>query len=392
MLDFKERAKLLGVSPDTDFRGVIRIESLERLIEILTDQKEPKSGELLFAGIAPVRDNLTLQLSRKLVEHIYCGQDLSDGDRAAVDTAFPLDVNVISIPEKTISTEWNLNEETPTGLVLVSVGTLTINDGGTVTIANRQLDLTVDHLVRNGTALPGGRGEFNILGIDGAQGTKPDAAKAPGQAGSGNPGNCSSAGIAGAAGEKGTPGEPGSKGAEGGKGGGGKPSLPAIMRFTTSVTATGRIKVLTHSGAGGKGGEGGQGSMGGQGGNGGNGVTCGCTGNAGGSGASGGRGGTGGTGGPGGNGADAEGNIIVWVPANAISKFDSPVRLPAHAGEGGDPGLRGEGGAGGKAGSGGKHNDGGSAGGPGAVGDPGTRGPDGQHNGTPAEIYILPPP
>jgi hypothetical protein len=393
MDDFRERAKLLGLSPDTDFRGTLLVPSLERLVEILLDEGTAATiGDKLFAGIPEIEDNLGLVMSRKVVAHVYGGQTLQGADRALVDTAFPLDINVISIPEKTISSEWNLNELTPSGAVVVSVGTLTIKDGGYVTISNRGLDLTVDKLVRVGITPVPGRGDFNVLGAPGKPGGKGDTPEPPGKAKNGSPGNCSSAGIAGDRGGDGAAGTEGSQGGEGGQGKDGLPSLPAIIRITTDIITQVPIVVLTMSGPGGKGGEGGQGSTGGAGGDGGGGASCGCTGSAGGSGAQGGKGGKGGTGGPGGNGVDAEGNVMVFAPKMQLSKFAEPKRLPAPPGDGGDPGLRGEGGAGGSGGGGGKHNSGGSSAGKGGVGDPGTRGPAGTRAGKPADVMINPLP
>ncbi len=391
MNDFRERAKLLGLSPDTEFRGTISVATLERLFEILADEGTAAIiGEQLFAGIREPEDNLGHSISRKVVAHIYGGQTVQGGDRALVDTAFPLEINAISIPEKTISSEWNLNNETPSGLVVVSVGTLTIKDGGYVTISNRGLDLTVDRLVRVGTKPVPERGDFNVLGVAGGPGDRGDAPGAPGKAGSGKPGNCSSGGIAGDPGGDGDPGVEGSEGGEGKRGKNGLPSLAAIIRITTDITTQSPISVLTMSGPGGKGGEGGPGSKGGDGGDGGAGVTCGCTGNAGGSGKQGGKGGRGGVGGPGGDGVDAQGNVIVVAPAMLLSKFAEARRLPAPPGAGGDAGARGEGGAGGNGGAGGKHNDGGKSAGKGGVGDAGKSGPHGTVTGKPADVRFQP--
>ena len=390
LYDFRERAKLLGISPHEQFRGTMSVKNLERLVEILTDERNAAAiGEQLFDGIPEPEGDLGQIISRRVAAHVYSGRPLSSGDRALVDTAFPLDVNVISLPDKTISSEWNLNGLTPAGPVVVSIGTLTINDGGYITISNRALDLTIDTLVQNGTTRVPGRGDFNVLGAPGAAGAKGDAPAAPGQAASGQPGNCSSAGVAAGPGANGTHGDPGTTGGYGGDGKDGLPSLATIIRITKHIAAQRLISVLTMSGPGGKGGEGGQGSKGGQGGNGGAGAWCGCTGSVGGSGAQGGKGGTGGRGGTGGNGVDAQGNVFVLAPVALLDKFEQPpIKLPALPGEGGDPGLRGEGGAGGIGGAAGNHNNAGPAGGTGAVGEPGTRGSRGTSTGAPADVMF----
>ncbi len=394
MFDFKQRAEALGISPNDMFRGVLSIPNAKRLREILDDGTGGKTGQatagLIYDGIElPASASLTRSLSRRLLQYAYGGSELSAEDAALVETA-PIDANVISIDEKTIDGEWNLNDETPEGAVILSVGTLTIKDGGYIVISNRMLDFSVDHIIRDGVApLPAGKGTFNILGITGDPGDPGDSPDAPGQAGSGSPGNCSSAGISGKSGGDGTPGDTGATGGTGGQGGNGKPSLEAIIRVTQDITSSVPLVIHTQSGIGGKGGAGGAGSKGGKGGNGGNGASCGCTGSSGGSGAQGGKGGTGGTGGPGGNGTSAAGNVVVHVPAAFQDKFRSS-KADAPPGDGGDPGPRGTGGDGGGAGAGGKHNDGGSAGGTGPVGDPGSPGPRGTNTGTAADIRIQP--
>ena len=392
MYDFKQRAKLLGLSSDDAFHGVRSIPNLQGLQQILDDGKTgATSGDLLYKGIKdPDKNDHTANLSRKILKHAYGSEKLAGDDLAEAQTAGPLQVNVISIPEKTIDGVWNLNDETRPGGVIVSIGTLTIKDGGCITISNRLLDFTVDRIVRDGAAPPpSGLGTFNILGVDGATGQAGAAPAEPGQARGGAPGNCSSAGIAGASGGNGTPGVSGATGNTGGRGADGKPSLEAVIRITQGVTSSVQLPILTRSGAGGKGGQGSAGSKGGRGGNGGHGATCGCTGSAGGSGAQGGKGGAGGNGGAGGTGVDAAGNVIIHLPAAAQSMFSAQKQV-APRGQGGDPGPRGDGGDGGAGGSGGKHNSGGSGGGKGPLGEPGNPGAPGTADGQPADILLQP--
>lgn len=390
MIAFEQRAVALGLSPQSSFAGMVTIPTLDKLKEILNISGTSPTHASMVEGVAPASPDSIDAIGDAVARHVYGDDAISDADRALAETVFPLRVFVVSQADKTINSEWNLNQQSGDGPVIISLGTLTVQDGGYVTIANRTLDFTVDTLIRQGTAAPpNNMGLFNVLGATGAKGADGTTPTAPGQAQSGNPGNCSSAGIAGASGGNGTGGSQGSTGNPGDPGNPGKASLPATIRITTAVQSSIQLPVLTQSGAGGPGGTGGTGSKGGRGGNGGDGATCGCTGSAGGSGAQGGKGGTGGTGGQGGNAVDAAGNITVYVPAAAAGQF-VPIKLTAQPGPGGARGVGGAGGDGGSAGSGGKHNSGGSSGGTGGQGDSGTAGTGGTLTGKPAEIFIQP--
>ncbi|KEP69983.1 hypothetical protein DL1_21115 [Thioclava dalianensis] len=390
MNNFEKRAEILGIAPDKAFAGKITVNTLDQLKELLNISGMPPSAEAVSKAAPSDAADASQSVAHAVARHVYGAAPLSDADLALAQSAFPLQLNVVSQPDKTINSEWNLNEISPDGPIVVSLGTLTIEDGGYIVVSNRALDFTVDTLVRNGSAAPGNdMGIFNILGITGAAGTPGDTPTAPGQATNGKPGNCSSAGIAGDSGGNGTTGTLGSAGGPGGAGGLGKPSLAATIRITTAVQSATALSVVTQSGAGGQGGAGGTGSKGGQGGNGGNGATCGCTGSAGGSGAQGGTGGKGGPGGQGGNGVDAEGDITIFAPSTALSLFQ-PIKKTAQPGAGGAPGTGGAGGDGGSAGSGGKHNSGGSGGGTGGQGETGTPGVAGTIAGQPADILIQP--
>lgn len=389
MNDFKARAQLLGLDPNTAFSGKVTVTSLDQLKQILNVSGLVPDHATLMGGAA-ASDNPTDAVTRAVAQHVYSNEPLSDADRALADTAFPLQLNVVSQSDMTIDSEWNLNTLASEGPIVVSLGTLTIEDGGYIVVSNRSLDFTADTLVRTGsTQPPNNAGIFNILGTTGAQGKPGTTPTAPGQAGNGAPGNCSSAGIAGKSGGDGTPGTKGGTGGPGAPGDPGKPSLSATIRVTTSVQSSSALTVVTQSGSGGKGGTGGAGSKGGQGGNGGNGATCGCTGSSGGSGAQGGQGGDGGPGGQGGNAVDAAGNIIFYVPKASVGLI-VPIRLTAQPGAGGDGGEGGQGGGGGGAGSGGKHNSGGSSGGSGGQGTGGQPGLAGTATGAAAQINIQP--
>jgi hypothetical protein len=394
---FAERVAKLGlgdpahwVTEEIDALYIIEdIDTLKDMLDQGFDQPQREAHvKALFAGVAQ-SDDTESALLRRVHEFIFGTAELSAEDRKLTESAFPLELALITAPDKKINSHWHLGKSTsPT---VVNVGTLTIEQGGYITIENTVLNFNVDTIIRNGNT-GSNNGDFNILGVAGKTGSTGTTPTAPGQSQNGNPGNCSSAGIAGSPGGNGSPGAEGTVGNTGDPGGDGLPSMPATINIAKGIQlgpGVSQITIMTMSGAGGAGGPGGTGSKGGQGGNGGNGVSCGCTGNAGGTGGQGGKGGQGGVGGPGGNAVDAAGNIVVYVPAQFANLI---VRIPQQAqpGGGGAAGNGGDGGDGGGASSGGKHNSGGSAGGRGAPGGQGTRGSGGTHVGKPAVIDIQP--
>jgi len=394
-ITFAERAAKFGFGdpstwPSGEIDALITVESIDHLKDILDSgaDSDERAAHVaaLFSGIAP--DPADGGLLQGVHHYVFGNDALSEEHREAVEPAFPMQIRAIMAVDKTIDSQWDLGQSAPP--VSVTLGTLTMNQGGYVTIENTVLlAFTVDNLIRNGNA-GGPPGDFIIAGVTGRTGGVGSTPVPPGQAQSGNPGTCSSAGIAGPGGGNGTPGATGTVGGTGEPGRDGLPSLPATITINTSVGGTAaQVIVASMSGAGGVGGTGGNGSAGGQGGNGGNGVSCGCTGNAGGTGAQGGTGGAGGVGGPGGNGVDAAGNVMVNVPAAFFNKIVG-LQLQAPPGAGGAPGTPGVGGAGGGGSSGGKHNSGGSGGGTGAGGGPGTRGPSGTLSGKPGFVQVQP--
>src|SRR5690242_12106414 len=394
---FEERVAKLGLgdpsnwlTEEIDALYIIEdIETLKEMLDLGFDQQQREAHvRALFAGVAQGSDSESALL-RRVHEFIFGTAELSAADRTLVESAFPLELEVITAPDKKINSQWHLGKSTsPT---IVNVGTLTIEQGGYITIENTVLNFNVDTIIRNGNS-GSNNGDFNILGVAGKAGATGTTPNPPGQAQNGNPGNCSSAGIAGSPGGNGSTGAVGTVGGTGDPGGDGLPSMPATINIAKGIQlgpGVSQILITTMSGAGGAGGPGGTGSKGGKGGNGGNGVTCGCTGNAGGTGGQGGKGGQGGVGGPGGNAVDAAGNIIVYVPAQFANLI---VRIPLQAqpGVGGAAGNGGKGGDGGGGSSGGKHNSGGGGGGEGAPGDGGSRGANGTHVGKPAVIDVQP--
>jgi hypothetical protein len=391
----KERAaKLRGgqLLPGEMLDSLLTVNTIDDLKELLDPGDGSAAREertkAMFAGITPPTDD-EAGLLRRVHEYVFGNAKLSAADRALVEPAFPLEVRAITVGDKTINSQWDLG--TSGAPVFVEIpGTLTIAQGGYITIENTALSLTIGNLVRNGNTGIGTFSDINILGVNGSTGVPGATPNAPGQAQNGDGGECSSGGIAGHGGGPGDPGATGTVGGTGGAGGNGLPSMPATITINTSIGGTApQISIATQSGQGGNGGPGGTGSQGGQGGNGGNGVSCGCTGNAGGNGGQGGTGGPGGVGGQGGNGVNAAGNVVVSVPAPYAGKI-MKVMIVAPPGTGGGAGAGGAGGPGGGGSNGGKHNNGGNPGGSGSTGGPGTGGAYGTAIGNPANIIVQP--
>ena len=378
--------------PGEEIDALISVNNIDQLKEIL-DSGFPEAAreahmKSLFDGVT-VGSDLDSQLLHRVHNYVLGNGTLSSDDRQQIGAAFPLDVMVMAAENKEVKTPENWGRAASP--VITVLGTLTLLQGGSITLENTLLSLTVDTLIRNGTT-GSSLGDFNIMGVNGAPGGTGTTPDKPGQAQSGAPGNCSSAGIAGSSGGNGSTGATGTIGGPGGRGGDGLSSLPATIVINKEIklgTGVPQIIIRTMSGAGGNGGSGGTGAQGGQGGNGGNGVTCGCTGNSGGSGGSGGTGGQGGPGGQGGNGVDASGNVTVYLPAAYVDKVVG-VPLPAQPGAGGAAGAGGSGGDGGGGSSGGKHNSGGPSGGKGAPGAQGTPGQSGTVVGKPAQVNKQP--
>jgi hypothetical protein len=394
-MTFTERAAKLGfvnpnMLPGERIDMLITVDTLDNLKKIFDQggSVDARNAHVhaLFAGVAQGSDAESVLL-RSVHQYVFGNAELSDEERAMVASAFPLTVRSIAAPDMTIDSQYDLGTSgTP---VVLNIGTLTINQGGFITIENTALSLTVDNLVRNGNT-GNAAGDINIFGSPGTAAGAGASPSPPGQAQNGAPGTCSSAGVAAGGGGNGSTGATGTVGGVGGTGGNGLPSLPATITITSSITGTAsQITISTGSGSGGAGGPGGTGAAGGQGGNGGDGVTCGCTGNSGGTGGQGGTGGAGGQGGPGGNAVDAAGNVTVSVPAQFAGMI-VPISLVVQPGAGGAGGPGGPGGAGGGGSSGGKHNGGGSGGGVGAPGAPGSAGQAGTQIGKPATIIVQP--
>jgi hypothetical protein len=393
-LSFYERAEKLGHSVASLKAGnkissvisVANVDELKKLLDHGESESERANRELnLFRDQIDPNSHTTDGLLRKVNAYVYGNGSLSSSDRQLVDAAFPLQVLAVSDnnPVFTVPTDLGTSQT----LIVANYGTATIEDQACLNVHNSTLELTMDNLIRNGTA-PQGLGDFNILGVPGNTGNQGATGATGGEGSNGTNGYCSSAGIAGPGGTNGKEGNQGQQGVQGEQGGPGLPSMAATITINQSIQGP-KIVVYTQSGAGGTGGQGGQGGIGGKGGNGGDGVTCGCTGNGAGSAGPGGPGGPGGVGGSGGNGVNANGNIIVKVPSAYLNQIATVSNIAPY-GAPGEGGPGGAGGAAGSAGTGGKHNGDGNGAGPGGIGPVGTRGTSGTITGNPATISVMP--
>ncbi len=392
---FDQRAQQLGhsvaqLNAGAAVSSTIHVANVDSLKALLDTGEDPAKRVQMAAQVvgsvshadAP-NDPTAAGVLQRTQAFILGAGELHAADRERVAASFPLAVQATSKQDRIVTTNEVL--ATSQNLFVANWGTLTIQQGGCLTIYNTPAQITVDKVIRTGSP-PAGFSDINILGVTGGAGTT-GTTSAAGGGSNGSPGNCSSAGISG---DSGGHGGDGSVGTVGGEGGGGKDGLASMMAtITINSSLTGNLTIATRSGPGGVGGPGGTGSAGGPGGHGGDGATCDCTGNSGGSGSNGGRGGNGGAGGTGGNGVNAAADIAIYVPQSAINLI-IPIRNGAPPGVGGPGGAGGQGGGGGGGGGGGKHNSGGSDGSHGGPGATGRAGPAGTQNGSPANISIQP--
>jgi hypothetical protein len=399
-LDFYARAERLGHSVDqlraghaiTSIIHVPNVDALKGLIDPQANTADRQALGRQLLGTAPLphpdADASHQALVSRVHAYLYDMAGLAATDKQRVSSAFPLAVHTESSPNKTITGLWELGTS-QSGVVVVNVGTLTMQPGSAVVVRNSILQFTVDTVVRQGTA-PSGYYDFNVLGVTGSVGGVGSPAGQGGSGERGAGGTCSSPGIAGSAGGDGQRGTAGPTGGSGHTGSDGLPSMPATISITTDISGpASQLTIYTSSGGGGTGGTGGQGGLGGPGGPGGNGANCGCEGTRGGHGGPGGPGGPGGQGGTGGNAVPAAGNVVIKLPSKLASRIAPAVKRTAQPGPGGAGGAGGQGGPGGGGGGGGKHESGGDGGGQGAAGSQGPSGPSGGQTGGPAEVTVI---
>ncbi|NGP89045.1 hypothetical protein [Fodinibius halophilus] len=400
MDDFLKNAKQLGQDVEKLKKGEkishnVTVENIEELKKMLHDGQSKDVRTERPSGTDPdTHQTLADQLVKKAQDYVFCDTPLSNEEQTQIAAKFPMDVQVSSLPDKTLAAgeEWDLG--TSTSPVVINLGTLTMEPGSSIKIANTVLKMSVQKLVRNSGSTQGANYDLGIFGVTGT--TPPQAAHGTnGDDGiKGKDGTCGSGGgIAGDNGKPGARGSSGGTGSQGKTGGEGLPSLTANITIGSGGIggSADQFVIYTRSGDGGQGGQGGKGGNGGDGGNGGNGATCGCEHTDGADGGNGGNGGRGGNGGQGGD-AVAGNDIYVTVPTDNAKKIvkQSSVANPGNGGlggPGGDPGNGGKGGSGGGA-SGCPTGSGGSSGSGGSAGNSGDNGNAGTQTGAPGTIYV----
>ena len=303
------------------------------------------------------KSNAPSTIEKKAHDFVFLGKELTDKDRKMMEGSFPMNVVVKSSPDKVLKKNevWDLG--TSTTPRVYHIGTLTMNPGSSIRIANTVLNLTIDRLVK---IVDTNAGVVNYdLGIFGVIGDTPDAALV-GTAGITGPNGdggtcCSGGGIAGDNGKPGAKGGDGGKGNTGIEGNDGLPSLTAYIKIGT-IDADSFV-ISTRSGDGSQGGKGGDGGDGGIGGNG------------------------------------VKGNDIYVTVRRGDGKKVICLRDTANPGKGGQPGSGGQAGIGGNGGKGGGKSgcpsgSNGSHGSAGNAGNAGVSGVSGKLSGAPGEIFI----
>jgi hypothetical protein len=353
-LNFLERAALLGHDTAALQAGqqqfseisVPDIDSFKALIHNGDSNEQAREESTMAqATVTAMPYSSTdepMPIAQKMHAYVHNNGSLSQADRAALSSFFPMKVMAVSAMSANINspTTWGVESQP----ILLNYGTVTLQDTGVINIQGVPTTITMDNFVRMGNA-PTTMGDINILGIRGIDG------------------------MPGGPGPTGPNGMPNCNGGSGGYGGygsdamDGRPSQEATINIVRSIQSSSPIVVYTSSGAGGNGGNGGKGGNGGNGGS-----------------ASpiptyGGNGGNGGGGGRGGSSPDAQGNVMVYVNSAYTNNVKSvSVNTPPGAG-----GIGGDGGAGGS--------------GSGQSGQKGAKGPDGPaggHTGIAAKVYIRP--
>lgn len=400
MENFYKKASQMGHDVEKLKKGesydhIVMVKDIEELKSLLRDNDGHSLHSSSPGGVDDeAHPTLALKLAKKAQDYVFNDVPLSDEDRIHLKSSFPMAVRTMSLSDLTLAPGYVWDLGTSTSPVVVNLGTLTMEAGSSIKIANTVLSLSVEKLIRNAGSTTGANYDLGIFGVTGV--TPPQAGQgiAGGTGANGKPGDCQSGGgIAGNDGGPGATGHNGGTGLQGLTGGQGLAALTATIKIGPGGIggSADQFVITTRSGDGGQGGQGGKGGNGGNGGNGGDGATCACEHTSGGDGGNGGNGGTGGEGGIGGNAAKGN-DIYVTVPTGQSKKI---IKLPVTAipgngglaGPGGDPGA---GGTGGKAGgaSGCPKGSNGKNGNPGSGGDAGKNGPAGTQTGAPGNIYV----
>jgi hypothetical protein len=371
MDNFLKRAAELGQDAQKLKNGqtidqIIKVDSLTKLKSLLNDGSPAKVSKTKPTIAAK---NASLSIAEKVHDHIFFDSPLTDSDMTHLKSIFPVDVRTISAENKTLQPGevWDLG--TSTNPVIVNLGTLTMQPGSSIKIANAVIDMVVDTLVMNSGSLTAPY-DLGIFGVTGIKPPQAEPIKDADNGAEGSGGTCGpGGGVPGDNGGTGKTGQTGYDGNTGIVGGNGFPSLTSIIKLGN---ITGNFRISTCSGNGGQGGQGGVGGNGGVGGKGGKGATCGCTNTNGGAGGNGGNSGNGGIGGKGGDATDGN-NIYVIIPKGQTGKIIQ-INATANGGAGGIGGPAGKPGAKGVGGKGG-----GASGCP--SGSTGSNGKDGQNTG-----------
>ena len=399
--DFMSIAKTLGhdealKAGSNEVRTTITPKNLEHARAVFSRagaEERAKRGKLFFDRIGYRSRKPEGRHDRAFSYILADGQITQDDETPVAKFLEGLNIEAVSIGDKTLGPNevWNLG--TSTNPVVLNIDTLTMEVGSRIEIYNTVLSLTCQNVIRNGSTGPSAAAANYDIGIFGVQPSPPPV---------GSQGGTGGVGIAGSGGtckcSNTEPGNNGGKGDMGGQGGQGSPGAPGdngLPALTAEITilnslggTSGTLAIKSQGGVGAIGGKGGKGGTGGTGGKGGNGARCSGTCTNGGDGGPGGTGGPGGPGGQGGNGATAE-DVMVTVPDDAAKRIFRILASsnPGDGGPGGDPG---DGGAGGAGGDGVSHNicGGGDKGSTGKPGVAGAKGPIGEHGGLAGRIII----
>ena len=151
--------------------------------------------------------------------YIVADGELTPDDQAPVAEYLKhLDVEAISLVDKTLGPNevWNLGKST--NPVVINLGTLTMEPGSRIEIFNTILSFTVENVIRNGsTGLTAGSENYDF----GIFGVKPEPPAATATGGTGGVGNGGQEGTCKCSGTE--PDNNGTKGEQGGQGGQGSP-------------------------------------------------------------------------------------------------------------------------------------------------------------------------
>ena len=212
---FHDRARALGHSIEAlesgaEITSTIKVDDIDCLRTLLLDGAPPdvreERAEAIFTRLGPLPDPASdgseTGILARVTAFIYGDADLDAMDRERTKHLFPMYVTAISALNKTINSPWDLGESL--NVMIVNLGTLTMEAGSSIFIKNTPLQFTVDNVIRNGAPPPNVNYDIAILGVTGIAGTAGTGGGTGGVGGAGSNGTCSSPGIAGSAGGKGS--------------------------------------------------------------------------------------------------------------------------------------------------------------------------------------------